>query len=161
MPSLGISGVLGEQGAQDAAQLTIPVGRDAQGRPVSVSVAQARPSQFIAISTQTLYQPIFDVGVPASWRRGNLETATALQNYYSVAVAEMDAARLSFNQTIYNRELGNILGELDRAYAANTRSVESLVNAGLTGRQALLQAQTQRANSPRPSTRRPAPTGPR
>lgn len=146
LPQAQITGLLGQQGAGSDATLRVPQGVFVNGKQVSETVVQKRPSSFILIGSEAVYQPVFDVGIPANWRRGNLETATAEQNYYSVAVTQLYLARLYFNLALYQRESGTIFADIDRALAANIKAVEPLVQAGLIGRQALLQAQTQRAN---------------
>ncbi len=158
LPTLTISGLAGYQGQESSLQTLQPVTKagpvpgmvvpvlDANGNQVYKTVETVRASQYLVIASGALYQPVFDAAIPASWRRGNLENATALENYYAVAVTQMYATRTLFNQALFHRDNGKLLSEIDHTYEANIKTVETLVNAGLTGRQALLQAQIQRAN---------------
>ena len=145
LPTFAIGGILGQQGAESDAKLLEPAGRNAAGQEVNVLVVQKRPSQFIAIGTEALYQPLFDAAIPATWRRATLETATAQENYYAAAVTQLYATRTLFYVALFQRENGVILADIDRSFASNIKTVEGMVNAGLSSRQALLQAQTQRA----------------
>lgn len=146
LPLLGIGGLLGYQGQQDDVTLVTRGGKDANGNDQpDVSTVQTRGPQFLAIGSLALYQPLLDVAVPAAWRRGGIEAITSQQNYYSIAVTRLYQTRLLFNRALFYRDNGALLAGIDRAYEGNIKTAESLVNAGLTGRQSLLQAQTQRA----------------
>ena len=103
-------------------------------------------TDFIALATGSLYQPLFDAAVPASYRRGTLGVLAAEQNFYSVASTQLHAARLGFYRALYQQQNGEILRQTDAVFAGNVQSQSQLVTAGLEGRAALLSAQVQRAN---------------
>ncbi len=68
------------------------------------------------------------------------------QTYYTVAVAQLYQTRLLFTRTLYYQERAALLRRTDEILAANTRTLEGLVSAGLKGRQDLLASQVRRAN---------------
>ncbi len=145
LPTLVIGGTLGYQSAETTEQQRITT-KQANGATTATIVTSKRPAQEIALGTETLNQTIFDAAIPASWRRGDIGVLAAREAYYTVAVAELSLARAQFNVALYDQQRGALLHELDEGFAANVRSVEALVAAGLKGRQDLLLAQVSRAN---------------
>lgn len=140
LPTLGIAGTVGYQGAQDSQVLRADRGT---GAGTSTTV---RKAQFILLGTENLEQPIFDAAIPASWRRGDVGVLAAQQNYYTAAVAELYQTRSLFYQVLRQQERGALLRQADDVLAANVRTVEGLVSAGLRARPDLLSAQVRRAN---------------
>ena len=118
----------------------------ANGKPRLVPTAVTTDDSLIAIGTGGLYQPIFDAAIPASFRRGTAGILAAEQNFYSVASAQLHAARLLYDQVLYQQQEGELLHQSDAILAGGVKSQEQLVAAGLVGRTALLSAQVQRTN---------------
>ena len=140
LPTLGIGGTVGYQGAQNSQDLR------ADPKTGAAAGTTVRKAQFILIGTENLEQPIFDAAIPASWRRGDVGVLAAQQNYYTVAVAELYQARALFYQALRQQERGALLRRSDEVLATNVRTVEGLVAAGLRARPDLLSAQVRRAN---------------
>ncbi len=145
LPTLNLGSNLGYQGAEDSNQQRITT-RLANGKTQTTIVTSVRQAQAIFLGTGSLTQTIFDAAIPASWRRGNVGILAAQQTYYTVAVSELYQARTLFTRALYEQKRGEILREIAGDLAANIRSVEALVTAGVRGRQDLLIAQVQRAN---------------
>ena len=145
LPSLTVSGIVGDLiQEQDVAPVQ---GKNAAGQTVTITPAKVTSQQsFIFLATGTLYQSLFDAGIPASFRRGTATVLAAEQNFYSVASTQLHAARLLFYQALYQQQNGELLRQSDQNLAGNVKSQEQLVAAGLIGRTALLSAQVQRAN---------------
>lgn len=91
----------------------------------------------------SLTQPFFNMSVPSSWRRGNLELLIAQQNLNIAVTRQLHQARLAFYTAVYNRDLGNVhrtqLGRLEQ----NTVSQKSRYEAGVTDRGSFLAAEVQ------------------
>ena len=145
LPTLTLGGTLGYQSAETPEDQIITT-RLANGTVRVTNVVSQRPAQEILLGTGSLNQTIFDAAIPASWRRGDVGILAARQAYYTVAVAELYQARTYFTRALYEQKRGELLREEDKSLAANIRSVESLVAAGLKGRQDLVLALTTRGN---------------
>ncbi len=140
LPTFNVAGEIGYQGAQDTEVLR------ADKKAGLAASTNVRDAQFILIGTENLEQPIFDAAIPASFRRGDAGVQAVQQNYYTAAVTELYVTRSLFYQTLRQQERGAILRQADEVLAANTRTVEGLVNAGLRGRPDLLASQVRRGN---------------
>ena len=103
-----------------------------------------RAATEIVVGHADLAQPIFDVGIPPSWRRGNLEPVIAQQNYFQAATERLHAARVQFLQILARQEAGAVLRSIQDALVANEAAQDDLLRAGLVSRLAQLQAQVQR-----------------
>ena len=145
LPTLGVTGTVGYQGAQDTQTLAQRV-RQPGGGATTTRTTSARAAQFILIGTENLEQPLFDAAIPAAWRRGDVGVQLARQNYYTAAVAQLYLTRALFYQTLRMQERGALLRQAGEVISTNVRTVEGLVNAGLRGRPDLLSAQVRLAN---------------
>ncbi len=145
LPTLTLGANLGYQGAEDSNQQRITT-RLADGKTQTTVVTSVRQAQAILLGTGSLTQTIFDAAIPASWRRGDVGILAAQQTYYTVAVSELYQTRTLFTRALYEQQRGELLRGIEDILAANIRSVEALVAAGVKGRQDLLIAQVQRAN---------------
>jgi outer membrane protein TolC len=88
-------------------------------------------------------QPLFDVIVPPSNRRGDVELLIAEQRL-NIAVAEqLHATRLAFYTALYNRSLGTLRNEQMSRLEQNAAALQDRFNAGLADRGALASAQIQ------------------
>ena len=144
LPSLTVGGIVGDLiQEQDVAPVQT---LNAAGKIVTTPAKVTSAQSFIFLATGTLYQSLFDAGIPASFRRGTVGVLAAEQNFYGVASTQLHAARLLFYQALYQQQEGELLHQSDQNLAGNVKSQEQLVAAGLAGRTALLSAQVQRAN---------------
>ncbi len=140
LPVLTIGGLAGQLEREDTG-MRVPVGG---GRFVTTQTTDS--SSLIALGTETLYQPLFDAAIPASYRRGTAGVLAEQENLYVVATAQLHLARTLFLQTLFQQKSGEVLRDADAVLAADVQSQNQLASAGLAGRASLLAAQVQRAN---------------
>ena len=145
LPIFTVGGIVGQLQEESVGE-RIPVINPATGKKETVITPTSDSTTFIALGTETLYQPLFDAAIPASFRRGTAEVIAAKENLYAVASSQLHLARTLFLQALYLQESGKVLHDLDSVLAANARSLDQLVNAGLVGRANLLASKVQRAN---------------
>lgn len=147
LPNLRVSLYAGQQG-DEGTSITRPGNlRDDSGKLIAFGEQRInRGSRLFAIGSGQFLQPLFDVAIPPSFRRGTLEVAVAKENFSAVASSLLHQARLQFYQALHARETGRVLGELSQRLDANSREIGDLVKAGLYGRQRLLQAQVLRSS---------------
>ena len=155
LPQLGVQGLIGQQGKQQdqvllkADPVIVPgtdpqvQQRDANGRLVFQDRVLARPSKFFTFATFSASQPLFDYAIPATWRRGDLETRIAAQNFYVTAVTVLHTARLQFYQALFQRELGATFSQIGARLAENERNQRESFAAGVVSQVAALQARLQ------------------
>lgn len=147
LPNLRVSLYAGQQGDEGTSITRPGTLRDDSGQPVAFAEQRIdRGSRLFAIGSGQFLQPLFDVAIPPSFRRGTLEVAVAKENFGTVASSLLHQARLQFYQALYAKEAGRILGELSQRLDANSREIGDLVKSGLVSRQRLLQAQVQRSS---------------
>ncbi len=91
-----------------------------------------------------LAQPLFEAGIPASRRRGNLEVIIARQNYYQAATERLYQARVQFLQILARQQSAAVLRDIQAALVANQDVQDELIRAGLASRMTQLQARVQR-----------------
>jgi outer membrane protein TolC len=120
LPDVRIQGLAGVQGGKRANEPTI------------------RP---FAFARGFFNQPLFDVAVPASWRRGNIEVLIAQQRLNVAIVEQLHAARIAFYTALYNDSL-RALGEAQRErLAQNVTTQSDRYRAGQSNRAAIMSAQ--------------------
>jgi outer membrane protein TolC len=86
-------------------------------------------------------QPLFDVAVPASWRRGNIEVLIAQQRLNVAIVEQLHTTRIAFYTALYNDSL-RALGEAQRErLAQNVTTQSDRYRAGQSNRAAIMSAQ--------------------
>src|SRR5438128_6097958 len=90
-----------------------------------------------------LTQTLFDMAVPPSLRRGDVEVLIAQQQLNVVAVEQLHAARLAFYGALYNRSLEAIREEQQQKLQENVATQKNRYEAGLTDRSALTSATVQ------------------
>ena len=105
-----------------------------------------RAAKAILIGYGTLGQSLFDAGLPASLRRGNLEPLIVRQNFYQVASERLHLARVQFHYLQFYRALQSLQREIAGRVDGNVRVQTDLERAGLAGRRGTVQAQVQRLN---------------
>ncbi len=103
-----------------------------------------RPATEILVGHADLAQPLFEAGIPAARRRGNLEVVIARQNFYQISTERLYAARRQFLQILARRQAGEVLRGIQAALVTNQTVQDDLLRAGLVSRLAQLQAAVQR-----------------
>ena len=91
-------------------------------------------------------QPLIDVGIPPTLRRGRLEVALAGQNLNRVVTDRLHEARGTFLTALYFRDLLALYGEIEQHLQANVIGAQQRLDAGLGARAAVAQAQVQALN---------------
>jgi outer membrane protein TolC len=96
-----------------------------------------------ALGRGSLEQVLFNMAVPPSLRRGDIEVLIA-QQQLNVAVGEqLHAARLAFYAALYNRSLESIREEQRRRLEENVATQKNRFESGLTDRSAFTSATVQ------------------
>lgn len=87
-----------------------------------------------------LDQALFNVAVPHSLRRGDVEVLIAQQQLNVAVVEQLHTARLAFYAALYNRSLESIRKEQQQKLQENVATQENRFKAGLANRSALMSA---------------------
>ena len=90
-----------------------------------------------------LTQTLFNAGLPASMRRGDVEVLIAQQQLNVAVVEQLHAARLAFYAALYNRSLESIRSEQQRRLQENVTTQRTRYEAGLADKSALTSATVQ------------------
>ena len=90
-----------------------------------------------------LTQTLFNAGLPASMRRGDIEVLIAQQQLNVAVVEQLHAARLAFYAALYNRSLESIRREQQRRLEENVATQRTRYEAGLADKSALTSATVQ------------------
>src|SRR4029450_12202673 len=90
-----------------------------------------------AVGRGVLTQTLFNAGLPASLRRGDIEVLIAQQQLNVAVVEQLHAARLAFYSAIYNRSLESIRTEQQQRLRENVATQRTLFEAGLADKSAL------------------------
>jgi outer membrane protein TolC len=90
-----------------------------------------------------LTQTLFNAGLPASLRRGDIEVLIAQQQLNVAVVDQLHAARLAFYSAIFNRSLESIRREQQRRLQENVTTQRTRFEAGLADKSALTSATVQ------------------
>ncbi len=98
----------------------------------------------IVVGHADLAQPLFEAGIPAARRRGNLEVTIARQYYYQAATEQLYLARVQFLQILARQQSAAVLRDMQAALIANQTTQDDLLRAGLASRMTQLQARVQR-----------------
>src|SRR5438067_11966252 len=96
-----------------------------------------------AVGRGTLIQTLFNAGLPASMRRGDIEVLVAQQQLNVSVVDQLHAARLAFYAAVYNRSLESIRREQQRRLQENVTTQRTRFEAGLADKSALTSATVQ------------------
>ena len=88
-------------------------------------------------------QPLFNVAIPPSFRRGDVDLLIAQQQLNVAVVEQLHAARLAFYAALYNRDLQSIREKERERLDENVASQKDRYEAGLTDRSALTSATVQ------------------
>jgi len=93
-----------------------------------------------AVGRGSLDQVLFNMAVPPSLRRGDLEVLIAQQQLNVAVVDQLHAARLAFYAALYNRSLESIRKEQRRKLEENVATQKDRFEAGLADRSAVTSA---------------------
>src|SRR6266513_4021679 len=96
-----------------------------------------------AVGRGNLGQTLFNMAVPASLRRGDVEVLIAQQQLNVAVVEQLHAARLAFYAALYNRSLESLRREQQRRLQENVTTQKNRFEAGLTDKTALASATVQ------------------
>jgi outer membrane protein TolC len=96
-----------------------------------------------AVGRGVLTQTLFNAGLPASLRRGDVEVLIAQQQLNVAVVEQLHAARLVFYTALYNRSLESIRREQQRRLQENVTTQRTRFEAGLADKSALTSATVQ------------------
>jgi outer membrane protein len=87
-----------------------------------------------------LTQTLFDMAVPPSLRRGDVEVLVAQQQLNVTVVEQLHAARLAFYAALYNRSLESIRDEQRQKLEDNVATQKNRFEAGLADKSAFTSA---------------------
>lgn len=90
-----------------------------------------------------LTQPFFNMAIPPSLRRGDLEVLIAQQNLNVAVTQQLHSARVAFYTAVYNRDLGGLRAKQRDRLGENTRAQKARYETGLTDRAAFIAANLQ------------------
>jgi outer membrane protein TolC len=96
-----------------------------------------------AVGRGNLEQTLFNMAVPHSLRRGNIEVLIAQQKLNVAVVEQLHAARLAFYAALYNRSLQSIRDEQLQKLQENVATQKNRFDAGLADRSAFTSATIQ------------------
>jgi outer membrane protein TolC len=96
-----------------------------------------------AVGRATLEQTLFNMAVPPSLRRGDVEVLIAQQQLNVAVVEQLHAARLAFYAGLYNRSLESIRNEQLKKLEENVATQKNRFEAGLADRSAFTSATVQ------------------
>ena len=96
-----------------------------------------------AVGRGNLEQTLFNMAVPHSVRRGNIEVLVAQQKLNVAVVEQLHAARLAFYAALYNRSLQSIRDEQLKRLQENVATQKNRFEAGLADRSAFTSATIQ------------------
>ena len=96
-----------------------------------------------ALGRGSLTQTLFNMDVPPSLRRGDIEVLIAQQQLNVAVVDQLHAARLAFYTALYNRSLESIRNEQRRRLQENVSTQKTRYEAGLADRSAFTSASVQ------------------
>lgn len=119
------------------AELGVPAGVQAGHRAGESGV------KGFGVGRASLDQVLFNMAVPPSLRRGDVEVLIAQQQLNVAVVEQLHAARLAFYAALYNRSLESIREEQRQRLDENVASQKDRYEAGLTDRSAFTSATVQ------------------
>ena len=93
-----------------------------------------------AVGRGNLEQTLFNMAVPPSLRRGDIEVLIAQQQLNVAIVQQLHAARLAFYAALYNRSLESIRDEQLQKLQENVATQKNRFDAGLADRSAITSA---------------------
>src|SRR5437773_2066923 len=132
---------------RDSAQSTcttrlLPVWRTPAGVQGGHRACESGTKGF-GVGRGVLTQTLFNAGLPASLRRGDVEVLIAQQQLNVAVVDQLHAARLAFYSALYYRSLESIRREQQRRLQENVTTQRTRFEAGLADKSALTSATVQ------------------
>ena len=112
---------------------------------VVTNTASAGPELF-AILTAQFSQPLIDIAVPPSWRRGGLEVVIAQQNLNREITDRLHEVRVTFLRALYYRDLTQLYDQINQRLQANVESAQERIDTGMGSDAALKWAKIQQLN---------------
>ena len=109
------------------------------------SVAVWRP-QLFGVLTAQFSQPLLDVGIPPTLRRGRLEVVLAQQNLNREVTDRLHEARVTFLQALYSRDLIALHEDIDKRLQKNVESEQQRLDVGTGNEAAVKSAKIQELN---------------
>ncbi|MGA2605655.1 MAG: TolC family protein [Verrucomicrobiia bacterium] len=103
------------------------------------------PTPFSSLSAW-FSQPLIDVGIPPSLRRGRLQVVIAQQNLNREVTDRLHEARTTFLRALYLRDLIVLHEDIDQQLQANVRTEQQRLDAGTVNQEALKSAKIQELN---------------
>ena len=119
------------------AELGVPAGVQAGHRAGESGV------KGFGVGRGVLTQTLFNGGLPASMRRGDIEVLIAQQQLNVAVVDQLHAARLAFYAALYNHSLESIRREQQQRLQDNVTTQRTRYEAGLAAKSALTSATVQ------------------
>jgi len=119
------------------AELGVPAGLQAGHRAGESGV------KGFGVGRASLDQVLFNMAVPPSLRRGDVEVLIAQQQLNVAVVEQLHAARLAFYAALYNRSLESIREEQRQKLQENVATQKDRFEAGLADRSAFTSATVQ------------------
>jgi len=119
------------------AELGVPAGLQAGHRAGESGV------KGFGVGRASLDQVLFNMAVPPSLRRGDVEVLIAQQQLNVAVVEQLHAARLAFYAAVYNRSLESIREEQRQKLQDNVATQKDRFEAGLADRSAFVSATVQ------------------
>jgi len=119
------------------AELGVPAGLQAGHRAGESGV------KGFGVGRASLDQVLFNMAVPPSLRRGDVEVLIAQQQLNVAVVDQLHAARLAFYAAVYNRSLESIREEQRQKLQDNVATQKDRFEAGLADRSAFVSATVQ------------------
>src|SRR5213596_176759 len=110
------------------AELGVPAGVQAGHRAGESGV------KGFAVGRGDLTQTLFNAGLPATLRRGDVEVLIAQQQLNVAVVQQLHAARLAFYAALYNRSLESLRDEQLQRLQENVATQKNRLEAGLADR---------------------------
>jgi outer membrane protein TolC len=123
--------------ALPSAELGVPAGVQAGHRAGESGV------KGFAVGRGSLDQVLFNMAVPPSLRRGDIEVLIAQQQLNVAVVEQLHAARLAFYAVLYNRSLESVREQQRQKLEENVASQKDRYEAGLADRSAFTSASVQ------------------
>jgi outer membrane protein TolC len=99
--------------------------------------AGEKNTQPFAFARGALTQPLFNMGVPPAYRRGNIEVLLAKQRLNIAAMEQLHTARLAFYTAAYNSSLGTLAEAQRERLKTNAQTQADRYQAGQTDRGAM------------------------
>jgi outer membrane protein TolC len=109
------------------------------------NAAALYPTPFSSLAAE-FSQPLVDVGIPPSLRRGRLEVVIAQQNLNREVTDRLHEARTAFLRALYLRDLIALHENIDQRLQANVESEQQRLDVGAGSEAALKSAKIQELN---------------